>query len=81
MDRHAKRSVLVCNCCCREMRTRTSRAGFIAGMCRQCRTDSGPDHDAAIDVREELRSPAEDHDNTYNGGSEYDYNDGSTDFD
>jgi hypothetical protein len=50
-------------------------------MCRQCRTDSGPDHDAAIDVREELRSPAEDHDNTYNGGSEYDYNDGSTDFD
>jgi hypothetical protein len=60
------------------MRTRKSRAGFIAGMCKDCRTDAGHDSEG-IEVHDELRSPAEDHDNTYNGGSSYDYDDVSFD--
>jgi len=79
MGRDSRRVVLVCSSCCREMRTKPSRVGFIAGMCRECRGDDIPDE--SLEVYEELRSPAEDHDNTYNGGCEFELDDGSTDFD
>ena len=65
MDRSSRRTILVCSSCCREMRTKASRVGFTAGMCRGCRGDDIPDE--PLEVYEELRSPAEDHDNTYNG--------------
>lgn len=80
MDRSSRRTILVCSSCCREMRTKPSRVGFIAGMCRDCRGEDNTGEDA-LEVYEELRSPAEDHDNTYNGGEEFELDDGATDFD
>jgi hypothetical protein len=49
-------------------------------MCRDCRGEDNTGEDA-LEVYEELRSPAEDHDNTYNGGEEFELDDGATDFD
>ena len=74
--------VFTCSCCHREMRTSDSRRGFRQGMCRQCRTDSESEiDDCGIEFVEEVRSPAEDHDHTYNGGDgvELDYDDVSWD--
>lgn len=79
MGRESQRVILICSSCCREMRTKPSRVGFVAGMCRACRGNDNPDE--SLEVYDELRSPAEDHDNTYNGGEEFELDDGSTDFD
>jgi len=74
-----RRIIWTCCCCNREMRTGDARRGFRHGMCRECRTDTDIS-DCGIDMNEDLRSAAEDHDAAYNGGEiELDYDDVSFD--
>lgn len=64
-----------CSCCGRECRLKDMRRG----ICRQCIADDP--EDTTLEVFEELRSPAEDHDRAYNGIEldEVDYDDISFD--
>lgn len=57
---------MTCMSCYREFR---NRSGLIGGMCKSCRSDSDELGENRIEIHDDLRSSAEDHDRQYNGGS------------